>query len=267
MIVGGVLVFVIGVFVGFLLGRAGREEEATAALPSPSASPSDVAVPSAGGSPPVVTPPPGQEPAITAAGQILVEGTRPVVTAPSASPCQGLISAGMVGECGEVAVAAGRVVWVVQRSTTSTGATALQARVFTFVPDEGGWVEWLQASDPAGDLWSDVNVLATDLTADGVPELIFGYRGIDESQTLDTDIVGYGQDGLPVVVAHPEPAVRGVLVVSGGQIQVFGAQYPNGEPVCCPPSYLQRTIAFEDGFFRVVASQSVAPNVVPASQL
>jgi hypothetical protein len=128
-------------------------------------------------------------------------------------------------------------------------------------------VEWLQAADRAGERWSDVNVLAADLTGDGVSELLFGFRGLDEGQTLDTDIVGYGQDGLPVVLAHPESAVHGVVVVSGGQVQQYGAQYPNGEPVCCPPSYLRRTIAFEDGFFRVVASDTVTPNVVPASQL
>lgn len=266
-IVGGVLVFVVGVFVGFVLGRAGRQEVRVVASPIPSASPSSVAVPSAAGSPAVVTPAQGQEPAITNQGQVLLEGDRPVVAAPTAAPCQSLVSAGTIGECGEVLVAGGRVIWVVERSTTSTGATALRARVFTFVPDAGGWVEWLEASDPAGERWSDVNVLATDLTGDGVSELLVGFRGIDEALTLDYDIVGYGQDGLPSVLAHPESPARGALVVAAGQIQEFGAQYPNGEPACCPPSYLRRTIAYEDGFFRVLASDTVTPNVVPSSQL
>jgi hypothetical protein len=57
------------------------------------------------------------------------------------------------------------------------------------------------------------------------------------------------------------------VVVSAGQVQEFGAQYPNDEPACCPPSYLRRTIVYEEGFFRVIASDTVAPNVVPASQL
>ena len=266
-IVGGVMVFVVGVFVGFVLGRAGRREVGVAALPSPSASPSSVALPSVVGSPAVVTPAQGQEPAITNQGQVLLEGDRPVIPAPTSAPCQSLVSAGSIGECGEVSVAEGRVIWVVERSTTTTGATALRARVFTFVPDAGGWVEWLATSDPAGERWSDVNVLAADLTGDGVSELLVGFRGIEETQTLEYDIVGYGQDGLPAVLAHPESPARGVVVVSGDQVQEFGAQYPNGEPACCPPSYLRRTIAYEDGFFRVLASDTVTPNVVPPSQL
>jgi len=266
-IVGGVMVFVVGVFVGFVLGRAGQPEDRVAASPPPPTASPSVAAPSVAGSPAVVTPAQGQEPAITNQGQVLLEGSRPVVTAPAAAPCQSLVSAGTVGECGEVLVAGGRVIWVGVRSTTTTGATTLRTRVFTFVPDAGGWVEWLEASDLAGERWSDINVLATDLTGDGVSELVVGFRGVDEAQTLEYDIVGYGQNGLPMVLAHPESPMRGVLIVSGGQVQEYGAQYPSGEPACCPPSYLRRTIAYDAGFFRVFSSETVTPNVVPASQL
>jgi hypothetical protein len=264
-IVIGAAMFTAGIAVGFVVGRAGRDEApvAAAADPSPSASPAA----SAAGSPAVVTPSPGQAPAITTQGQVLLEGDRPVVAAPVGAACQSLVSAGALGECGEVPVAAGRVVWVVERSATTTGATALRARLFTFVPDAGGWVEWLQAADPTGERWSDVNVLPADLTGDGVPELVVGFRGADELQTLEYDIVGYAQDGLPTVLAHPEPPSRGVVVVSAGQVQEYAAQYPNAEPACCPPSYIRRTIGYDAGFFREIAADTVTPNVVPASQL
>lgn len=271
MIVGGLLVFVVGVFVGFLLGRAGSPGEGEATLPSASpstsAAPSGVAAPSVAGSPALVTPAQGQEPAITTQGQVLLEGDRPVVVATTATPCQSLVSPGTIGECGEVQVAGGRVVWVIERSTTTGGATALRARVFTYVPDAGGWVEWLQAADPTGERWSDVNVLAADLTGDGVSELLVGFRDVGEIQTLEYDIVGFGQDGLPVVLAHPESPDRGSIVVSAGRVQEYGAQFPGGEPACCPPSYLLRTIAYDAGFFRVLSSETVTPNVVPTSLL
>jgi hypothetical protein len=48
-------------------------------------------------------------------------------------------------------------------------------------------VQWLEASDPVGERWSDVNVLAADLTSDGVAELLVG-------------------------LAHPVPAIRGSVI-------------------------------------------------------
>ena len=269
-IVGGVLLFAFGVLVGYLLGAGGGDDGLAA--PTPTATPAATGPTQPGltgpiGPPEVVTPPPEQDPAIATTGQVLAEGARPVVAGAAGAPCQTLVSAGSIGECGEVAVAGGRVIWVVERAATTTGATSVSARVFAFVPSAGGWVEWLQASDPTGERWIDVNVLATDLTADAVPELLVGFRGVGDIQPLEYDIVGYDPSGLPLVLAHPDPSARGAVVVAAGQLQDYGAEYPNGEPACCPPSYLHRTIVYDAGFFRVIASETVAPSVVPASQL
>jgi hypothetical protein len=264
-VVGGIALFALGILVGFLIGRSGRDEVLTE--PSPRPSPTTSPDPTVTTSPEVVTPSPGQEPAITTEGQVLAEGDRPIVAVAATASCESLVSPGLLGECGEVPVAGTRVVWVVQRETTEDGSSAFTTRVFTFVPDAGAWVEWLQASDPAAERWSDVNVLPTDLTGDGVPELLVGFREVDERLTLEYDIVGYDQNGLPQVLAHPNDAARGSVVVAGGDILEYAAQYPNDEAACCPPSYLRRTIAFEDGFFRVIATETVLPNAVPASQL
>jgi hypothetical protein len=270
-VVGGVVVFALGALVGFLIGRGGREEPVAIPVASPPSetSPGPTAAgPTAVVPPVVVTPSVAEEqPAIGTVGQILAEGDRPVVAGAAGSPCLSLVTPGSLGECGEVLVSGGRVVWIVERTATTAGTNALRARVLTFVPDAGGWVEWLLAEDPAGDRWSDVNVLMTDLTGDGVAELAVGFRGLDELQTLEYDIVGYAESGLPAVLAHPDPAPRGVVVVSSGQVQEYGAQYPNNEPACCPPSYLHRTIAFDGGFFRAASTETVPPNAVPASLL
>jgi hypothetical protein len=112
-----------------------------------------------------------------------------------------------------------------------------------------------------------VNVLASDLTGDGVPELLVGFRSLGEADLLEFDIVGYDEDAVPQVLAHPDPASKGSVIVSAGTVQEYSAQYPNGEPLCCPPTFLRRTIAFQDGFFRVVGSETVVTTAVPASQL
>lgn len=262
---GGAVLFVMGFLVGFLLGRTGDgDEPAPVASPSPSPSPSAIAT-----QPPVVqTPSPGEvAPAISTEGQILLEGGRPVVPAAANAPCTTLIAPGALGECEEVSVGGQRVVWIVQQDRTQTGTAAFTVRLFTFVPDEAGWVEWLQASDPTGERWVDVNVLEADLTGDGVAELLVGFRSPGEAATLEYDIVGYSEQNLPEVLAHPDPTTKGVVVVSAGTIQEYGAVYPGGEPLCCPVSYLRRTIGFSDGFFRVAASETVPTTAVPVSQL
>jgi hypothetical protein len=266
-VVGGLVVFAAGLAIGFVVGRSGRDEVRTTDPVATSTSSAPSVSAGATSPPVVVTPDPGQAPAISQAAQILTEGDRPVISATAAAPCQALVTPGQIGECGSVPVAGSPVVWVVQRSATSAGTTAIEVRIFSYVPDAGGWVEWLRASDPAGERWSDVTVLAADLTADGLAELLVGYRGTDELTTLEYDIVGYTQARLPEVLAHPQPSARGAVVVTGGQIQEYAAQYPNDEPACCPPSFLRRTIAFDEGFFREIASETVPSNTVPASLL
>jgi hypothetical protein len=260
-IVGAIALFVLGFTAGFLIGGSDDDLLSGATLVAP-VTPSPTATTTV-----VETPPPEQAPAIGTQGRVLRAGDRSVVAAPSSVACESLIEPGVLGECGEVSAGGQRVVWVVQQATTATGTPAFGVRIFTFVPDASGWVEWLQAADPTGERWSDVNVLEADLTGDGVSELLVGFRGFADTLTLEYDIVGYGQDAVPQVLAHPDPADRGSVVISGGAVLEYSAQYPGGEPACCPPSFLLQTIAFEDGFFRVVGAETVLPTEVPPSQL
>jgi hypothetical protein len=233
------VLFVVGVLFGFLLGRSGNDEELAIPTPSPELT-ATVTPPTE-----VVTPTPGEAPAISSRGQVLREGDRNVTAAPTSATCAALITPGTLGGCGEVIVADQRVVWVVEQAATPTGAPAFSVRISTFVPD----------------------VLAADLTGDGVQELLVGFRSIGEDQTLEYDIVGYSEIAVPEVLAHPDPAPKGSVVVSGGTIQEYSAQYPNGEPVCCPAGYLRQSIAFVDSFFRVVDSETVVITAVPPSEL
>jgi len=265
-VIGALVVFGAGFLIGLAVGRAGDDGDVRV-ITREDPSPDVVTEPTLQPSLPVSTPTPEDQPAIPTQGAVLREGTRPVVPAAANAQCQQLVTPGALGECGEVRVGANRVVWVVERTSTPSGATAILARMLSFVPETNGWVEWLQAADPTGDQWSDVNVIPSDLTGDGVPELLVGFRRTNEATSLDLDIVGFGQDNLPVVLAHPDLAPRGSVVVTGGTVQEYVAQYPGGEPACCPASFLRQTIAFEDGFFRIIGGETVSPNVVPASQL
>ncbi|HEX5950566.1 MAG TPA: hypothetical protein VFZ96_06155 [Actinomycetota bacterium] len=257
-----VAVFAVGAMTGYAIGRAGDDEVAAAGTPMPS--PSSVA----STLPPVVqTPSPGQVPAIGTEGRVLVEGTRAVVAVAPNAQCVALITAGVLGECGEVPVAGNRVVWVVESSPTTTATRAFTVRVFTFVPDESGWVEWLRAEDPAGERWTDVMVVGRDLTSDGVQELVVGFHGQGETESLGVDVVSYSEVGVPQVVAHMPDADHGSLVFATGGFDLYSGRYPSNEPACCPPVFSRQAIAFVDGFFRITVTEDVVPNAVPPSQV
>jgi hypothetical protein len=257
-----VAVFVVGALTGYAIGRSGGEE--VAAPRSPVAHPSTVvsALP-----PTVETPSPGQAPAIGTEGRVLAEGTRAVLTVAPNVQCAALITPGILGECGEVPVAGNRVVWVVESSPTTAAPRAFTVRVFTFVSDESGWVEWLRADDPAGERWTDVGVVARDLTTDGVPELVVAFRGQGDTDPLSVDVVSYSEVGVPQVVAHMPDADHGSLVFATAGFDLYAGRYPANEPACCPPVFSRQSIAFVDGFFRMTATEDVVPNAVPSSQV
>ena len=258
-------VFAAGALAGYAIGRSGGDEAAASASPSPAA----VASPTAAVStlpPAVATPSPGQVPAIGTDGRVLGEGTRAVVTAAANASCAALITPGILGECGQVPVAGNRVMWVVESSPTTTAARAFTVRVFTFVTDESGWVEWLRAEDAGGERWTEVNVATRDLTTDGVPELVVAFHEQGEAEALSVDVVSYSEVGIPQVVAHPADADHGSLVFATAGFDLYAARYPADEPVCCPPVFSRQSVAYQDGFFRITGSEDVAPNAVPASQ-
>jgi hypothetical protein len=257
-----VAVFVVGALTGYAVGRSGDGEVVTVVAPTPSPSAVVSTLP-----PAVQTPSPGQVPAIGTEGRVLVEGTRAVVAVAPNAQCAALITAGVLGECGEVPVAGNRVVWVVESSPTTTATRAFTVRVFTFVPDESGWVEWLRAEDLAGERWTDVRVVARDLTSDGVPELVVGFHGQGETEPLSVDVVSYSEVGVPQVVAHMPDADHGSLVFASGGFDLYAGRYPSNEPACCPPVFSRQTIAFVDAFFRITATEDVVPNAVPPSQV
>jgi hypothetical protein len=163
-------------------------------------------------------------------------------------------------------MAGGRAIWVVEREPAA-GGQAHTASVFTYVASAAGWVERLAATDPQGEEWSDVRLLSADVTGDGSPEILAGFHFQGPAAVLGYEVVVYPAGDVPRVAAHPGEAPMGSVTLGAGTIQEYAAQYPNDEPVCCPPFFRLRTIRFVDGFFRVVLEEQVPPASVPPSNL
>lgn len=178
---------------------------------------------------------------------------------PADAGCEALITWDE-GDCGVEA----DLVWVSERRLASTLETD-EHRVRVFTLNDGGWVERLRADDLDEPRWMDVRVAARDLTGDGESELLVSYRYFGSGQDLGTDVV-YADDGVPTV-AHLDDAVRGSVVLQDGDVIQYRAKPAPGDANCCPSVFERRTIAWQDGAFRVVSTDTVEPGQVPASDL
>jgi hypothetical protein len=190
-------------------------------------------------------------------------------TQPATADCTALGDAGWTVECGRVTMAGGARVWLVERKPQAP-TTVWRAFVLTWSQGSGAWlVDLMFANDGAGpgkvpelDLTS-VKVKAADLSGDGRPELVFGFRSVGTGQYLSYDVVTDSPTSGPSVGASRQGLAKGQATVANGAITEYTAAYPNNEPTCCPPYVEKRTVEFVGGSFRLVDRGQVPEAVGP----
>ena len=84
----------------------------------------------------------------------------------------------------------------------------------------------------------------TSTSAQSLPDFVVGERHSGTGRILDYDIVT-GLGGTPRVAAHREVYHGAIKVYPGQLIDDYQAEYPHGEPNCCP-SYIQQTVVLWD---------------------
>lgn len=220
-------------------------------VPTPSPAPSSIG--------PAVT--------LAASGSPLAAVPAPtVVPVAQNTDCRALVPAGWTGVCAPEQMAGGTAIWMVaRRPTASSTVPAWQVSIFLYSATAGGWYPSLSASDPGGSRWTNVTATAVDLTGDGLPEIVVGYRLKGPRETLEYDIVGFPVGGAPRVLAHVGGLGRGSAVVAGGVVDDYAAEYPNGAPVCCPVDFLERTVGWTGAAFQATPVARVPPTAVPSS--
>jgi hypothetical protein len=194
---------------------------------------------------------------VTSQGATLEAAPQPTVqsTQGPSTDCHGLGDAGFtVDDCGRVEMAGGTRVWLVE-TKPATAASApfkpLRAYVMHFSQGRGAWLVDLRHADDAGQTVTGVRVREADLTGDGKPELVFGFRVSGSGAILAYDIVVDSAGGDPKVAASRQLS-HGQATVAAPVINDREAKYPNGEPNCCPAFIQKSTVSFSGGSFRVV---------------
>jgi hypothetical protein len=134
---------------------------------------------------------------------------------------------------------------------------ALQIRNQSEAVPDGGWTVALELQRRAGAprSFANVAVRSADVTGDGLPELLVGYRSAGTGQFESYDVVTVPPGGAPVVAAHRQGLHKGSVVVSGTDLVDYSAD--ERSPECCPESATRTTIDGREGAFEVTSVAEV----------
>ena len=212
--------------------------------------PATTAVPSAGGV------------RLTAAGAKLTAPASRIVqsTAGPSADCQALADSGWTSECERVQTAAGTVVWLVERRSVGVGSQqAWQAMVLRFDSASATWLAEVFFKDETGNSLASVKAKSADLTGDGKPEIVVGFRMAGSGAYLVYDIVSTDTGGTARVAASRGIA-RGQVSVADGVLTEYEAKYPNGEGPNFPAHFEKSTVTGSGSSFNLSpAGQVPAP--------
>lgn len=156
------------------------------------------------------------------------------------------------GQCDIVMMAGGNALWTLDALPgNGTGEQAWHLRIRTrskTMPD-GGWDVALALPQSPEPSFASVAVKAADVTGDGRPELLVGYRSGGTGQFEAYDVVTYEQGKALEVAAHRQQLHKGSVALDGTTIVDYSAD--ESSPECCPTTARRTAIAFSGGEFRV----------------
>lgn len=213
-------------------GPSGGSAGATGATPSPAGA-------DAGGT------------VVTAEGATITRSPSGAVrTVDKAKGCNSAAAPGWnLQNCGALKTSGTVLLWLVESKGKTTRALVLKEQT------DKKWAVVLSAADVDGTAFSKIGVRGEDVSGDGQPELVFGFRRKDAAGTLSMDVV----DATPAVVAHRNLA-KGVVQVDKGVITTWAAASGGGD-------YDQVEIRYRSGAWRAGPARRVARSAVPASMI
>jgi hypothetical protein len=199
-------------------------------------------------------------PVVSGEGAVLAKP--PVAeTRTSSSGCGSLNDPGWSSNCGIVQARDADLAWILETKSVIGGGTARRAYVFRR-QSGSSWTLALAAKDDDGTTYADMRLRSADVSGDGSPDIVFGFRVQGTGQILMVDVV----EGPGEVVVHRELS-KGSVRVSSGQLDDWSANLGPDDPSCCPSSYTHGEVRKVSGAWRLVRQTSVPPDDVPPSQL
>ena len=169
------------------------------------------------------------------------------------------------GQCEIVMMAGGNALWTVDAlpgSGTGEQVWHVRIRVRSKSLPDGGWDVALGLPQSPDPLFTNVAVKPADVTGDGRPELLVGYRSGGTGQFEAYDVITYEQGKQVDLAAHRQDLHKGSVALDGTTIIDYSADEES--PECCPTKARRTAIAFGGGEFRVTEVNDVPIDQQPA---
>lgn len=149
-------------------------------------------------------------------------------------------------QCGVASSATGPTAWVIESKAKALRAVLLRSS------GPGQWTPFLAASDDLGSRWSDIKARLSD-GPNGSSDQLVGFGFHTKEGTLSVDIVR--DQG---VAAHADLG-KGAARLPKAALDTWSLQGDG--------KYLHQTVRWREGAWRVVATETVSPGLVPPSHL
>ena len=169
------------------------------------------------------------------------------------------------GQCEIVMMAGGNALWTLDAlpgAGTGEQVWHLRIRVRSKSMPDGGWDVALALPEKLNPMFANVSVKAADVTGDGRPEVLVGYRSGGTGQFEAYDVVTYEQGRQLEVAAHRPRLHKGSVALEGTTIVDYSADEQS--PECCPTTTRRTAIAFNGGEFGVTEAGDVPIDQQPA---
>lgn len=194
------------------------------------------------------------------------EGDPEVTAAPGVcEPFYDAIAGGpySVQRCGLWNAIGGQRMW-----TVTKGATG---RFFAIVWQQSApnnWVPMLRAVEDAPGVWSDFTIRTGNIDSGSNDELVSAARIAGTGDYLDIAVVDI-RAGDPRVMAVRNENTKGVAVLRAGNgVEVWAGVYADGDPGCCPSTFVQTfvTAVVGEWFVSVGATLAAGDPAIPLTE-
>ena len=152
--------------------------------------------------------------------------------------------------------------------TVTLGATGRHFAIIWQQTAPNTWVPAMRVLEAAAGVWSELTIVTGNIDSGENDELVAGFRLAGSGGYLNVAVIDI-RSGAPRTMAVYNELAQGIAaLLPGNGVELWEAQYADGEPECCPGMFLRHHLTATAGVWFVSAGPALSAGdpAIPASQ-